>query len=274
MSWRPAWWLKVLKWYWPLNHVMAKATHLPVIGPLITWIVRPFFKSKSFNISYIPVNARIEAPASAILTQNIIIELIRQSSHRMVIKRCSCRDSKGCQNYPIENSCLLLGEDTQKISSEIASHISIEEALEHMQQKLKLGLIPLTGRVRMDDLYYGVPNRGRMLTVCFCCPCCCTVLSSARYFPKEFRSALVPLQGLRVSVDESKCVLCKTCLDSCFMEAIQIENDRIVHDPTRCIGCGRCSTVCPQQATRVEIEDCQAAVDEIMGRIKQRVDVS
>lgn len=213
MAWRPSWWLKALKIYWPLNHLAAKTTTWPVVGPLITRIVSPLFNTKSFNISYIPINARIDPPMSTVLTQNIIEELVSASSHRVVIKKCSCRDSKNCQEYPADNSCLLLGEDTNKISPEIANHISTEEALEHIRHQIGLGLIPLIGRVRMDDLFYGVPNRGRMLTICFCCPCCCTILASAKYFPQEFKSSIIPLKGLNITVDLDKCVCCLKCVD-------------------------------------------------------------
>lgn len=274
MSWRPSWWLNVLKTYWPLNQLTAKATHWPVVGPVVTKAIRPLFNSKNFNITYIPINAKIDPPVSTALTENIIADLIRSSSHRVVIKRCSCRDSKNCKEFPAEDSCLLLGEDTKKVSPDIANHLSVDEALEHMKKKIALGLIPMTGRVRMDDLYYGIPNRGRMLTICFCCPCCCTVLSSAKYFPKEFRSSIVRLNGLHVLVDQSKCIQCKTCIDACFMNAISIEGGKIIHDESKCIGCGRCSTICPQNATTVELDDSQAAIDEILGRISQRVVVN
>ena len=273
MAWRPKWWLDLLKIYWPLNHWAAKATHWPVLGPLITWLADPFFKPKSFNISYIPVNAKIDPPLSTVLTQEIILDLIRKSAHRVVIKRCSCRDSKECKNFSTEDSCLLLGQDTEKISPNIANHLSVDEAIAHMQQKIGQGLIPLAGRVRMDDLYYGVPNHGRMLTICFCCPCCCTVLSSARFFPEKFRSSIVPLKGLHVVVDPQKCIRCEKCVESCFMHAISLRDGLIHHDESLCIGCGRCSVVCGQNAVTLTLEDGEAAVDDVLGRIRERVSV-
>jgi UDP-glucose 4-epimerase len=274
MAWRPSWWLYVLKIYWPLNHLVAKSTGIPYLGKVITYLTRPFFNRKSFNISYIPINANIEPASSTVLTSDIIAALIRRSVHRVIIKRCSCRDAKKCTEYPIEDSCMLLGYDTRVISPGIAKHVSVDEALRHMNDKISLGLIPMTGRVRMDDLYYGVPNRGRMLTVCFCCPCCCTVLNSARYFPDEFRGGLVKLKGLTLEVDNEKCRQCGTCIEACFMKAITLEDGKIIHNDAKCIGCGRCTVVCPQKAVRVLLENSNSSVDEIMGRITNIVDIT
>ncbi|MGP8154118.1 MAG: DUF362 domain-containing protein [Smithella sp.] len=273
MSWRPKWWLEVLRIYWPLNHLAARATGIPVIGRIITVITSPLFSDKNFNITYIPVNANIEPAASEVLSRGIIEELIRKSAHRVIIKKCSCRDSKGCKNYPAEDSCLLLGYDTEFVSPCIARHVGVDEAVWHMNSMISKGLVPLTGRVRMDDFFYGVPNRGRMLTICFCCPCCCTILNSARFFPNKFRSGIVKLRGARIVIDANKCKTCGTCIDSCFMKAIFLENGIIKHDHEKCIGCGRCTVVCPEKASVVAMDNAGTAVDEILGRIKHRVNV-
>jgi UDP-glucose 4-epimerase len=273
MTWRPSWWLDVLKTIWPLSHLSARATQLPLVGPLVTALGRPFFGKQHFNISYLPVHAKIEPAVNEVLSQAVIAELIRRSAHRVVIKRCTCRDSKGCQTYPIEDACLLLGEDTRAISPDIARSLTVDEALAHLESRIGLGLIPMTGRVRVDDLFYGVPNRGRMLTVCFCCPCCCTVLASAKYFPPEFRSSIEKLKGVHIRVDDAVCTRCTTCMDECPLDAISLRGGGIVHDENLCIGCGRCSTVCPTGATRLIVEDSDSAVSDLLDRIRQRVDV-
>lgn len=273
MSWRPSWWLDFLKVYWPLNRLGAKATRLPWIGKALTILLRPVFGQKHFNVSYLPIHAKIEPAASAVLTQGVIAELVRRSAYRVIIKRCSCRDSMGCQVYPSTDACLLVGYDTRQISSEIARPVSIQEAWRHVEAQLALGLTPMIGRVRMDDLFYGVPNRGRMLTICFCCPCCCTVLNSAKYFPDEFRASIVKLHGTRIDLDPGKCNVCGTCVTACFVGAISIQDGAIVHADELCLGCGHCVSVCPVKATRLTIENPQAAVDEILGRIGQRVNV-
>jgi ferredoxin len=136
-----------------------------------------------------------------------------------------------------------------------------------------MGLIPMIGRIRMDDFFYGTPNTGRSLTICFCCPCCCTIFKSARYFPGDVKDSLVRLSGLRVTTDNGACTLCGTCVSECFTGGRTIRDGVIVHDDSLCKGCGHCSTVCPQKAVTVEIDNIDEAVSEIMGRIKERMNI-
>jgi UDP-glucose 4-epimerase len=159
------------------------------------------------------------------------------------------------------------------VDSRIAKHVSVDEALHHFRNKTAVGLIPMIGRVRMDDFYYGIPNRGRMLTICFCCPCCCSVLNTLQYLPEDAKSSLVRLKDVDIIVDEKKCVQCRSCVDACFAKAITLSSGIIQHDEHKCIGCGRCSMVCREQATSIVVGNIDSTVNEILGRIKSRVNV-
>lgn len=273
MSRRPSWWLVVLKILWPLTYLSARATQLPLVGGFFAFLSRPFFTGPNFNVSYIPVNQDLGGGGSTVLPALIVAELARRSSHRVIIKRCTCRDSDGCTAYPIERACLLLGEGTRVIDSRIADHVPVGEAVAHAEAQIARGLIPMIGRVRMDDFFWGVPNRGRMLTICFCCRCCCTILKSAKHFPGYASDALVKLRGLSIQVDEKRCTRCGACAADCFMRAITIGELSAVHDETLCKGCGRCATVCPSGAVTVRIEDTENAVKELLERIRERVDI-
>lgn len=270
---RPGWWLDVLRLYWPLNRLGVKMMRLPVFGRLVSFILLPLITKNNFHVSYLPINAHVEPPASSALPRQILENLIRRSAHRIIIRRCSCRDSRQCRTYPVEDSCLLLGEDTKVVDSRIARHVSVNEALDHAEAKIASGLIPLVGRVRMDDFYYGIPNRGRMLTVCFCCPCCCSVLGAVRYLPPEAKASIVRLQSVAVSVDPDKCRQCLLCVDACLPGAVSFTDGSIRHEDGKCIGCGRCATVCAHQATTLTLENIDAAIDEMLGRMNQRVNI-
>lgn len=272
MSRRPAWWLNVLKVLWPISYWSARMTQWPIIGKGVAFIASPFFKDNGFHLTYIPINQPIKGVENAVLPRMIIEELIKRSSHRVTINRCSCRDSAGCKTYPIQDSCLLMGDGTTHIDPRISKHISIDEALKHLDNMLSLGLIPMAGRVRMDDLFYGVPNEQKLLTVCFCCRCCCTVLKSLQYYPQDIQSKVVRLNGLSLSVDPEKCKKCGTCVEDCFMKALTLsDKGGIVRNEQLCKGCGRCATVCPEKAVSMCISDMEAAIADVQNRIRQRI---
>ena len=60
-------------------------------------------------------------------------------------------------------------------------------------------------------------------------------------------------------VDKSSCVACGTCLKSCPLQIIHIEQGvfaQINYD--KCVGCGRCEAICP--ASIISIEKREVAV--------------
>lgn len=63
-----------------------------------------------------------------------------------------------------------------------------------------------------------------------------------------------------VSLDESKCKGCTTCLKRCPTEAIRIRDGRAVISSMRCIDCGECIRVCPHKAKKA-IHDAFACLE-------------
>ncbi len=271
MSRRPEWWLTVLAKIWPLTWTSARATKLPLVGRLIAKVTLPLFSGKNLNITYIPINMGADVHSSFLPVQ-IVEELIRLSAHRVIIKRCTCRDADNCQNYPIDMGCTLLGEGTKEIDPRIADHVSVDEAIEHLHRTIDAGLQPMTGRVKIDNLIWGVKDRGKLLTVCHCCPCCCTLLRSGKYLPPEASGSIVKLQGLSIEVDAEKCRGCGTCVDECFFSAMVFDGDKPSVNDDLCKGCGRCVSVCPESALRLEIENKERAMGEVLSRIRRNID--
>ena len=51
--------------------------------------------------------------------------------------------------------------------------------------------------------------------------------------------------------DPSRCVACQACIKGCrqlSVDALRLENYKIVRDEEKCIGCGVCVTKCPTRA--------------------------
>lgn len=281
MSRRPSWWLDALKLYWPLNRLLVRASTRPVLRLLARPLVGRLMNGRNFRVSYVPVNVRIPEAQSLVLGSGIIERLIGESAHRVVVRRCSCRDSGDCRTYPHGESCLLLGRDTGSIDASIARHLTREEALAHARRMISLGLVPMTGRVRMDDFYYGVPNRGRMLTMCFCCPCCCQVLRSLKDLPPALRPAVSRLEGVEVRTEPARCrnalpgaaAPCAACLGACPSGALRLCDGIPAVDPALCIGCGRCTLSCPDGALRLEAARAEETVARMLAQVGELVDV-
>jgi len=272
MSKRPAWWLPVLAKIWPITWKTAKATRWPIVGGLIARIAVPLFSDPNLDISYLPVNQDIRGSGTSYIPQAVLEKLIRASSHRVIIKKCTCRDARKCTEHPIDYGCMMLGDGAREIDERIAEHVSVDKALEHMRMCIDEGLTPMTGRVKIDNYIWGVKDRGRLLTICFCCHCCCTVLTSAKYFPQDSSDALKKLRGLEISVDHDVCTQCSKCIEECFINAISLDKGAVIHDEKLCKGCGRCVSVCESGATHATIKDVEAAVEELHTRIDSIVD--
>jgi len=51
-------------------------------------------------------------------------------------------------------------------------------------------------------------------------------------------------------IDPDLCTQCGICINSCFYNALSLEDDRIIVED--CWGCGVCSCVCPEQAITMQ----------------------
>ncbi len=187
--------------FFPLTRRILQGTQTTSIGKLISRISVPLLSGKNFHITYLPVNERIEGADSTMVPQLVLEEIVRSSAHRVIIRRCTCRDGNQCGNHPIGLACLLMGEGAREVDPAVGRHVSVEEALSHVRQCIEDGLIPFVGRFKADNLLWGVKDRGKLLTVCFCCSCCCMIMNTIRYMPQISHERIVKLKGLKIIVD-------------------------------------------------------------------------
>ena len=167
MSIRPAWWMTLQASMMPLVNKMLRETRTTVLGKLSGLFTVPLLSGKNFNITYLPINQQITGVGESLLPHLVLIELVKQSAHRAIIKRCTCRDGNRCEHHPIELGCLLLGEGAAEIDTGVSRHVSVDEALDHVDQCISSGLTPFTGRFKADDYIWGVRDRGKLLTRLF-----------------------------------------------------------------------------------------------------------
>ena len=144
-----------------------------------------------------------------------------------------------------------MGEGAREIAPSLGREATPGEALVHHRKAVALGLIPMMGKLRWDSIWLGVKGAGRLLTLCYCCDCCC-YFKLYRFLPKKAAEGLEKLEGLEVQVGED-CDGCGICVERCFIKAMSLKDGKAVVGAA-CRGCGRCAMVCPRKAIRVVLE--------------------
>jgi UDP-glucose 4-epimerase len=117
----------------------------------------------------------------------------------------------------------------------------------------------MTGKVRFDNDAFMIPDRKKLLAVCFCCHCCC-MMRYYKYMPAAQLNEVMPrVEGFALEITEA-CTGCGECIEYCGWDAIRIENNRAVHSD-KCRGCARCALHCPEQAVRITVHNPHAVTD-------------
>jgi UDP-glucose 4-epimerase len=248
---------RLLAWVFTRRNVLSKvldglelfmkASKMPVLGRL-----HPFLRPDNNHFTNLPVKVDIPAESVA-LPPEIAKALIRKSKYHHVLNKCLCRHGRDCKNHTHDIGCIFLGETGFDVTPGFSRRITMEEALEHLDKALANGLTPSTGRYRVDNYAFLVPDHKTLLGVCFCCNCCC-FLSYYRHMPEDRVKAIYPhLPGLEITVTDN-CKGCGSCAERCYMKAIHIENGKAVHDDI-CRGCGRCVRICKNGGVEARIID-------------------
>lgn len=232
--------------------------------------ILPVFDPKKTNYSVIPINKNIEGAENIALPIEIIDTLIDRSGTQVIMKKCLCRHNYDCKTYPDNVACLFLGESALETPANWQIRVNRDEAKAHARKAISLGLVPMVGKIRFDSDTMGITDRGRLLTICFCCECCCLSRFLAPV-PSEILDTLQhPVEGLSIDITDA-CIGCGECVDACYLKAIEIKNGRAVRSDT-CRICGRCAAICRQKAIRIRLDNPHAAQD-VVKRILSVVEI-
>jgi UDP-glucose 4-epimerase len=240
---------------------------LPLIGRLLA----PLFRAEQNEAILLPIGEAIQGGESVVLPYPLLAPLIEGASARTILNECVCRRVEGCQAYPRDVGCLFLGDGAAQIDGELGRRATVEEALAHVERAMSAGLMPTILHAAFDAYLLDIPYR-RMLTVCFCCDCCCTIRYGLRTGPQAFRDAVVRLPGLTVRVGEG-CTGCGACLSACDAGAIALSDGRASVDERQCKGCGRCAAACPEGAIEVRVADEAEVLGGLYARIAGRTEI-
>jgi ferredoxin len=252
----------------------ALKVKIPLAGlskvPGLKAVSRAYLGPDNASITYLPVNEIIEPQPGFTAPDSIVEHFIEASSYRVISYHCMCRKTMGCHDYDPDFACIFLGEDARHIHPSVARPASREEALEHVRRASGQGLITSIGKFRLDAFALGLKGHQRLMSICFCCPCCC-LYEIVPHVAPEFQNMVVPLEGIKIEVSED-CDGCGACLDSCLFDQARLVDGRLVPGEL-CKVCGRCAMTCPEDAVKVTIED-PSYIDECIARLGARVDVT
>ena len=233
---------------------------IPGLRGLIPWL-----DPGKNSFTYLPVNKSLESPVNNVMPVQIIHDFIDRASVHLIMNECGCRMLNDCKNHSHDIGCLFMGETAHKLPHGVSHYVTREEAHAHVEKAVANGLVPMSGKVRIDNFIYLTPDRRKLLSVCFCCPCCC-ILTSYKHVPGKYLDGIIqPVEGVKVEVTDD-CVGCGTCVETCPFDAIRIVDGRAVHDPV-CRSCGRCETYCPQNAVTITLDD-----KDFGEAVKKRID--
>ncbi len=230
----------------------------------------PWVSEKYTYSAVLPINEELKVD-NVLLPYPIISKIIEKSSHRMIMNVCGCRQTYDCQNHPPEIGCINMGESVLDINPALGRLVSKEEAHEHAKKAIASGLVPFLGKGRIDNTLYMIPDKGKLLGLCFCCHCCCITDAFANLPADHFKRLFPDYEGIKMEITND-CTACGTCMDYCLYKAITIEDGKAVHNDM-CIQCGRCATNCPSQAIKMSLENTEF-MDDIINKIDSYVDLT
>ncbi len=236
----------------PAMDWMAKGFSIPVLGPVLRKAAAVDNMEKEFSQGYIvPLNQNIDYRKGArntVLPHTMVQKLVKESSYRVVLDRCYCRDGKRCSQYPIDFGCIFLGEGTRKlVENGIAREVSMKEALDHLKRAGEMGLVAMCLWMGMEAFGLGLneEEHKKFLEICLCCPCCCLGLQNFQSMGPDVMQRFQSI-GWRAASREG-CVGCGACEAACPVGAIRVNTDSISVSEA-CLGCGLCAERCPESA--------------------------
>lgn len=251
--------------------LLFPAEHFAVLGDIAFFQkIMPVFDPALTNFSVIPVNRDIEGSQDQALPIEIIDALIDRSTVRVTMAKCLCRYTYDCKNYPQNFGCLFLGESAMETPKGWRQIVTKKEAKAHARKGISLGLVPMVGKIRFDSDTMGIKDRGKLMTVCFCCECCCLTRFLAPLPVDLVDTMLHRVEGISIEVTDA-CIGCGECVEVCYVNAIEIIDGKAVKSD-KCRVCGRCAARCKQKAIKIKLDNPNA-VDDVVERLLSIVEI-
>jgi UDP-glucose 4-epimerase len=267
LGWPTAWFDFNAK-IWPLGNIGKKVARLPgvsrVLGPIL-------WNEKNLDATYIPVGEAVTVDEGSVLPYRIIEDFVEKASDIFILDRCICRTGLRCESYPRHVGCIFLGDAAGDIPRELGRPATVESAMAHVTRASAAGLLPCIIHGQFDAQLLRIDYR-KMLSICFCCPCCCAFRTDMKKGPAAYRDRIFRLPGLVVAAS-GDCSGCGACAEICSFAAVAVTEDGPVF-AEYCKGCGKCADVCPTGNITIHLEKGADAERILLERIGARTDIT
>jgi UDP-glucose 4-epimerase len=263
-------WRKIMNFYKYLKPGIW-AMRQPLVGSVLQ---KAWIREERDANWILPVNEAIPRGQQVALPGSLVERLLREADGIFGMLACPCRTAFQCANHPREIGCLHLGSAVRQIPTEVGRLMSLEEGLDHLERALASGLIPTILYNPSDAEIFQIDKR-RMLSICFCCECCCDVRLLLRQGPERYWDLYNHrLPGLEIVVGAG-CTLCGDCIAACYGgERIIRMGAQRAEISARCVGCGRCVSACPEGAISIELKPDSEWQAALLRKIADRVQFS
>ncbi len=185
----------------------------------------------------VPVGVTIE-PQTQVLAFEDVRAMVTEAES-LAVTRCSCRAIDGACGKPLEVCIQLDRAADYALERGTGKPLTAEQAIEMLEMCEREGLVHVAEN-----------KRSRGLVICNCCRDCCVNWASVRTGLGKFAAP----SRFRAVVDEQACTGCEDCLERCFFDALEMdENERVARvRAERCMGCGLCQLACDPVAISME----------------------
>jgi NAD-dependent dihydropyrimidine dehydrogenase PreA subunit len=185
--------------------------------------------------------------------------IILKNPDHIVALDCPCRAAKPNPCLPLD-VCLVVGEPFASFVMEHnpskARWITKQEAVEILEAEDRRG--------HVHHAFFKDAMLGRFYAICNCCACCCGALHA-----HQRGTPMLASSGYVAQIDESVCIGCAECLESCQFGALGMGDQHSQVDFEKCMGCGVCVEGCPTGAISLKREPVKGEPLEILALMEK-----
>ena len=135
--------------------------------------------------STVEIGTDIPTGKQVMLPGLVVEDLLDEADGIFAMAACPCRTAFECQSHPREIGCLHLGPATKGIPEEVGQRLTLEEGRAYLGHALAEGLMPTVLYMPSEAEIFEV-DKTQMLSICFCCECCCDVRLLLREGPDRY----------------------------------------------------------------------------------------